>query len=119
MAFGNGAERADCDLPKGQAQLESFSTSIRFLALAVKNLPDFAAQATGRAERLLQAFLIDDGTRMVPEVLYSQCIPGEETRGGDGCFVIAVSASGGLGARVRSSKSLSGSVGTFCSFRRA
>jgi hypothetical protein len=83
---------ADCDLPKGQAQLEELSKAIRHLALAVKYLPEVADQANGRAETLLRVFFIDEATGMIPEVLYSQCLPGEEAKGGDGCFVIAVGA---------------------------
>ena len=85
------ADLPDCDLPKGQAQLEAFAKALRHLALASKNVPDLADQASRRAEQLVRAFCIDDASRMIPEVLYSQCVPGEETQGGDGSFVIAVS----------------------------
>lgn len=58
----------DCDLPQGQAQLQSLSTTIQILTLAHLHLPDLAKECMSKVEKLLQVFFLDPTTRYVLSV---------------------------------------------------
>lgn len=60
--------------------------AVQALAFGSTCLPQAQAYAQ-KAMDLLRVFFIDPATRMVPEVNYSQCIPGQ---GGDKAFAIAL-----------------------------
>jgi hypothetical protein len=77
---------ADSKLPQSQNQLHEAARAIQALAFGASCLPQAEAY-TAKANQLLQAFFLDPATRMVPEVNYSQCIPGQ---GGDKAFAIAL-----------------------------
>ncbi|ODO09707.1 hypothetical protein I350_01922 [Cryptococcus amylolentus CBS 6273] len=94
----DGQRNPYCDLPGGQIQLQGMATSVHTLALAALHLGDevddagnpLKVQCLGHIERLLRVFFLDEATRMVPEVWYSQCIPGWNPLKGDYAFAIAI-----------------------------
>ncbi|WVQ76051.1 hypothetical protein IAR50_005687 [Cryptococcus sp. DSM 104548] len=94
----DGQRNPYCDLPGGQTQLQNMSTSVHILALSALHLGDevddagkpLKAQCLEHLERLLRVFFVDEETRMVPEVWYSQCNPGWKPLKGDYAFEIAI-----------------------------
>lgn len=82
----DGQKNPDSKLPQSQNQLHEAARAIQALAFGASCLPQAEAY-TAKANQLLQAFFLDPATRMVPEVNYSQCIPGQ---GGDKAFAIAL-----------------------------
>ncbi|KAL7425298.1 hypothetical protein Q5752_000986 [Cryptotrichosporon argae] len=83
----DGRKNPYCEQAQGQKQLEQLALAIRTLAWGT-SLPALAARCNAEAEHLLRVFFVDNDTKMLPEVLYAQCIP--DKLEGTQTFVIAM-----------------------------
>ncbi|WVQ83355.1 hypothetical protein IAT38_005494 [Cryptococcus sp. DSM 104549] len=86
----DGKRNPYCDSPGGQKQLQKMARAVHCLALGAAHLPDLAEGCLARVEQLLRVFFVDEDTRMVPEVMYAQCRPGDIPLKGDYAFEIAI-----------------------------
>lgn len=84
--LGRSELTQDSKLPQSQNQLHEAARAIQALAFGATCLPQAQAY-NAKAVELLKVFFLDPQTRMVPEVNYSQCIPGQ---GGDKAFAISL-----------------------------
>ncbi|WVO16527.1 DNA phosphorothioation-dependent restriction protein DptG [Cryptococcus depauperatus] len=90
----DGQRNPYCDLLGGQKQLQAMSRAVHTLSLGVGYLGakdnEWQDRCLTRIEHVLNVFFVDEDTRMIPEVWYAQCQPGENPARGNYGFVIAV-----------------------------
>jgi hypothetical protein len=77
-----------CDKPQSQKQLQGLALAVSALAAGGKHVNPAYADT---AEAYLKVFLLDDATKMNPEVRYAQVCLGDNPMEGDKTFVVAVS----------------------------
>ncbi|WVQ83356.1 hypothetical protein IAT38_005495 [Cryptococcus sp. DSM 104549] len=86
----DGTRNPYCDLPQGQKQLELVSVTLHNLALGIQHAPEYRDRCIKRMEKVLNVFFVDPETRMIPEVWYAQCQPGDKPLKGNYAFEIAL-----------------------------